>query len=520
MCCVAQVAAGSLLESLHHEVVDGQLYLNFTYNNTGYDFILPQQHSSPIASSVEYPSPTVYESTMEEVNQWQVATVLPNGLLSALIFLGGNDYIEINPTQGERSQRALLDEMYSIVTPENEAAIVCDTLLPPNDEMGNRRLENHDTHNVSSGRKLLDSKFVYFPGCFDGDSTPHDMKIGISVDTAYQSFFSSQSEMLAIIATTFTSINRMYMRQFNIRLVVSHYDIVARDSCDESIYVMLDDFTKRATSLPGAGLWHLLTGCPTPASWPVAGVAYTGGAFSSASYITGVTRAQRTNFWRTGSHELAHGLGAVHSFENGVGKTGGVMDYGNGMIPGQGVQGFLPARSSEICLKLQRGVKSNFLVPMGPTKNPTKAPTRYPTAPTKSPTVRKPTQYPTSKYPTARPTKSPTLFPTRRPTSFPSSRPTGVPTSFPTNRPTRFPTAFPSKRPTKFPSSRPTKSRVQNIESSYPTSKPSTSRPSKHPTAFPTERPTNPTPSPTEYPTSAYPTNSPTTFPTNRPRRG
>jgi len=34
------------------------------------------------------------------------------------------------------------------------------------------------------------------------------------------------------------------------------------------------------------------------------------------------------------SHELGHGFGMQHAFEQGVGRTGGIMDYGNPMING------------------------------------------------------------------------------------------------------------------------------------------------------------------------------------------
>ena len=38
--------------------------------------------------------------------------------------------------------------------------------------------------------------------------------------------------------------------------------------------------------------------------------------------------------WKTVAHEFGHNCGGYHSFENGRGTTGGIMDYGEGLYNG------------------------------------------------------------------------------------------------------------------------------------------------------------------------------------------
>ena len=46
--------------------------------------------------------------------------------------------------------------------------------------------------------------------------------------------------------------------------------------------------------------------------------------------------------WTVNAHEAGHIFGAEHSFENGQGTTGGIMDYGDGKY--NGVYQFNPLR--------------------------------------------------------------------------------------------------------------------------------------------------------------------------------
>lgn len=71
------------------------------------------------------------------------------------------------------------------------------------------------------------------------------------------------------------------------------------------------------------------------------------------------------------AHELGHVFGAQHSFENGVGTTGGIMDYGLGLVPGG--YGFHESNKRQLCSYINRatcllesiGNCSNFVIEPG-----------------------------------------------------------------------------------------------------------------------------------------------------------
>merc|ERR1719352_1968062 len=55
---------------------------------------------------------------------------------------------------------------------------------------------------------------------------------------------------------------------------------------------------------------------------------------TSYTYNTGVNQLRTRSTWLTFAHELGHNWGGDHSFEEGQGRTGGIMDYGDGKLNG------------------------------------------------------------------------------------------------------------------------------------------------------------------------------------------
>eukprot|EP00924_Labyrinthula_sp_SR-Ha-C_P008349 snap_masked-scaffold_11-processed-gene-10.38-mRNA-1 protein AED:0.11 eAED:0.11 QI:113/1/1/1/1/1/4/69/740 len=122
-------------------------------------------------------------------------------------------------------------------------------------------------------------------------------------------------------------------------------------------------------SVPALGYWHLLTDSypPVDCSSCEIGIAFfeddgqrtgsickNGGGLGSNVAVT--TRTAQT--WLTFAHEMGHGLGASHSFENGQGTTGGLMDYGDGKFKGQ--YQFNTLRKVQMCNNLEIVVQRNL----------------------------------------------------------------------------------------------------------------------------------------------------------------
>merc|ERR1712226_153591 len=98
---------------------------------------------------------------------------------------------------------------------------------------------------------------------------------------------------------------------------------------------------------------------------------------------TGVTYfTQRETTFETFAHEVGHSFGASHSFEEGRGRTGGIMDYGHNKLISGELQFNTKYRKREICNHLTRAMQPSCtfwgLHVGGPTatRAPTGAPTR------------------------------------------------------------------------------------------------------------------------------------------------
>jgi len=109
------------------------------------------------------------------------------------------------------------------------------------------------------------------------------------------------------------------------------------------------------------GEWQLLTDCfPPPGT---IGIAYVRAVCTN--YGVGVntfTNSGTSQTWLTVAHEVGHNVGMSHSFEEGQGRTGGIMDYGDGKIGGQ-YQFNEKYRFNDICGTLQATMAGAGTVP-------------------------------------------------------------------------------------------------------------------------------------------------------------
>merc|ERR1712187_592527 len=154
-----------------------------------------------------------------------------------------------------------------------------------------------------------------------------------------------------------------------------------------NIYQQLERLTTGAR-LPG-GAVHLLSGCGN--GYGTVGLAYMG-SMCAASSNTGVNQLHNSQSWITFAHELGHNFGGDHTFEEGQGRTGGIMDYGDGRLNGE-YQFNTRYRKGEMCSTMNGVVNrcggSFDQAGPAPTRSPTPRPTRPPTPrPTRPPTSR------------------------------------------------------------------------------------------------------------------------------------
>jgi hypothetical protein len=148
-----------------------------------------------------------------------------------------------------------------------------------------------------------------------------------------------------------------------------------------------------------ASIWHLMTDCYPPPG--VVGLAYVD-VLANTVNGAGWTNYLGTDTWKVFAHEIGHNYGGPHSFENGQGNTGGIMDYGKGMDDMPYFNKRL--RQNDICSAVKKGLSRNGQFPAGnaftagmigaptPATGPTNKPTPRPTAspPTTNPACANP----------------------------------------------------------------------------------------------------------------------------------
>jgi hypothetical protein len=228
----------------------------------------------------------------------------------------------------------------------------------------------------------------WFPGCFAGDQELHAFRIGVAADfKAWQLF---GEDLQGIIESIVSEASLVYEAQMNIRLEIADLELHEAaasepswvSGCDagNEVRSKLTDFT--AWNKPSTqAVWHLFTGCGN--SFGVIGVAYVGRI--CAGYAnTGVNMLRNwrgrvvEDTWDTFAHELGHNFNARHSFEEGRGTTGGIMDYGDGKL--NGIYQFnTQYRKQEMCAELQRekplcGDRFEPTAPAGPQPSPQPTP--------------------------------------------------------------------------------------------------------------------------------------------------
>ena len=193
--------------------------------------------------------------------------------------------------------------------------------------------------------------------CYHQDTLARRLSVGVAMTSRLAKQYGTQ-KAAQWIATQLAETNLVFREQFNVILTVGDYYIVDGDvdatgeqgpkwnspTCALTINQQLVHFKDWVHTLDGKdgrprghGVWHLFDDCFRKGaglaanSWTI-GLAYVGTL--CRSYNAGVTYTGRET-WKTFAHEIGHNFGADHSFEEGQGKTGGIMDYGDGKLDGE-----------------------------------------------------------------------------------------------------------------------------------------------------------------------------------------
>lgn len=179
-------------------------------------------------------------------------------------------------------------------------------------------------------------------GCYSDEQTLNTIYVGISIgSTLFARYGNSVETAFEELEKLMADVNLVYVQQFNIKFSVRHVEIAFNDAnpapswdnpgCSKfNIEGHLDAYGVLDPS--PQGIWHLLDDC-FGTSGSTIGIAYVN-VLCRTNSARGVSYFGTFDYWLTIAHEIGHNFGMGHSFEEGQGRTGGIMDYGDGSLDG------------------------------------------------------------------------------------------------------------------------------------------------------------------------------------------
>ncbi|KAL7419446.1 hypothetical protein Q5752_006284 [Cryptotrichosporon argae] len=175
--------------------------------------------------------------------------------------------------------------------------------------------------------------------------------MGVAADCAYVGAVGSAEAARSAMLADWNAVSALYRRTFNVALGIVH--LVVDDAacanatagetavpawnraCDDGYTLddRLSDFSawRADRAGDGAGLWHLMSACPTDTE---VGVAWLGqlcvdtASASSGQTVSGTAISTATTTeWSLISHEIGHGFGAIHDCTSGCSLTGSCCPF-------------------------------------------------------------------------------------------------------------------------------------------------------------------------------------------------
>merc|ERR1719183_2269765 len=153
----------------------------------------------------------------------------------------------------------------------------------------------------------------------------------------------------------------IYEKQMNFKLKIGYLEVATDTSKFGPCPTQQDDCEYKldkirqavaAGTVPTLASHQVFTACG--ARFGVVGLAYVN-TLCRGQFATGSNKIHTASPWLTFAHELGHNLNGAHSFELGQGRTGGVMDYGDGKLNGH-YQFNTRFRKSDMCSTLNSNV--------------------------------------------------------------------------------------------------------------------------------------------------------------------
>ncbi len=237
-----------------------------------------------------------------------------------------------------------------------------DTLLIPASEFYNTAFVC-GAKNTWSGRRRRQLKLAEaWTDCFT--PTPVTYKIGVVIDLEMFKYLEAEGIEPEIYADQMISqANVIYTVQVSMQIKMTQILVIRNETapffttCKTGTKPMDRQLAKMAEwqtafDIKTVGYWHLFSGCDY--SDPILGLTYID-TLCAHPFNVGLSRGKSNISWWVFAHEMGHHIGAQHSFENGVGTTGGLMDYDT--TPLDGAWQFNSAfQKNPVCTHIQRAL--------------------------------------------------------------------------------------------------------------------------------------------------------------------
>merc|ERR1712019_301089 len=273
------------------------------------------------------------------MGKWASMTLGARGQVSGIFEVEGS-LLEVSPANVSNSQQARAAAPSFAQTSAGALHKVRQARLP------DVRNQNADSTLGLSLAELTSARAdwngdVWWPGCYKGDSELHVFTMRVIADpAAWEARGSALKDDLEYVVSQTSFV---FEHQLNIRLELSsleiHQTLAGAPSyitgCEVGMRSMHRELgaALRDSALPFEGAVHMITGC-TGEGFELGGLAWISnnmngyGICNKNGYNTGISRYYG-QYWQTFAHELGHNFGGFHSFEEGQGQTGGLMDYGD-----------------------------------------------------------------------------------------------------------------------------------------------------------------------------------------------